>query len=431
MCRRLSATLHGATLASTAMFICFFLARIAQAQTGFNIGISVHLANNPGMLPRQLSLIGQAGGTSVRDDVPWAQVEREKGHLAMPSGVDDLVNQALKANLQPLLILDYGNPLYDSGDKPLSPQALSAFARYAVFVVQHFKGRVHMYEMWNEWNGMVGNTHRGTPEDYVRFLKAVYPAVKAIDPSAVFLGGAIGGLNLDWLSTMLSAGGLGFFDALSIHPYNFNKPARTADAWAHDMVTTEGVIHRYTGGRDLPLYITEMGWPTYSGPGGSSPQEAATFLAQMFLLARTMPFLKGIWWYDFRDDGWNGGNMEDNFGLVDPNLKPKPAFDALKVVTLVVRDVAGVEDLPTGSPSLRALRFRLQGDNQVLALWNANQGGLIRVGVMGSTPLQIRSIAPDDSNGHPKGSGSREETTGISDSPVLIIGTNLVLKGSN
>ena len=87
----------------------------------------------------------------------------EKDHLVMPSGFDNLVDQALQAHLQPLLILDYGNRFYDSGDKPASPQALSAFARYAAFVVLHFKGKVHMYEMWNEWNTTTGNTHAGTP----------------------------------------------------------------------------------------------------------------------------------------------------------------------------------------------------------------------------------------------------------------------------
>ncbi len=428
---RSSITLHRAILAGTAIVICLFFAGSAPAETTFDIGISVHLANDPGMLPRQLPLAVQLGANSLRDEVLWAHVEREKGHLAIPPGVDGFVNQALNANEQPLLILDYGSPFYDSGDKPLSPQALSAFTRYAVFVVQHFKGRVHIYEMWNEWNGMVGNTHHGTPQDYVRFIRAVYPAVKAIDPSAVFLGGAIGELKLDWLSSMLSAGGLGFFDGLSIHPYNFDKPARTADAWAHDMVTSEAVIHRYTGGRDLPLYITEMGWPTYSGPGGSSPTEAAAFLAQMFLLARTMPFLKGIWWYDLRDDGWDRRNKEDNFGLVDPDLKPKPAFAALQVVAPVVKDAVSVEDLSTGNPSLHALRFHLHGSNQVLALWNVNQTGLIRVRVVGTTPLQIRSVEPDSSGGSPAGTRSKEQTIEVSTTPMLIAGSNLALKGFN
>jgi hypothetical protein len=428
MCKRSLAAIPIARLAGTAILLCHSLAAISQAQPGFDIGICMHLANNPAMLPRELNLIAQTGADSVRTDVFWSHAEIERGQLTAPSGVDDLVNQALKVNVQPLLILDYGNPFYDSGDKPVSPQALAAFARYAAFVVRHFKGRVHMYEMWNEWNGMVGYTHRGSPEDYVRFVRVVYPAVKAVDPSAVFLAGAIGGLKLDWLSAMLSAGALGSFDALSIHPYNFNESARTGDAWAHDMLATEGVIHRYTGGRDIPLYITEMGWPTYSGHGGSSLKEAATYLAQMFLLARTLPFIKGIWWYDFRDDGEDGNNMEDTFGLVDSDLEPKPAFAALKAVAHTVGEARGVEDLPTGSPSLRALRFRLRGTNQVLAMWNANQGSPIRVHVIGTSSLQIRSIEPQGYNADASGPDAVERTIEISNIPVLVTGANLTLR---
>jgi hypothetical protein len=425
------ASRSGAKFVTTGLFFCLFLVASAQAQTGFDVGICVHLADNPDMLPRQLSLIGEAGANSVRDDVHWSHVEPQKGHLIIPPGVDDLVNQALKANVQPLLILDYGNSFYDSGNKPVTPEALSAFARFAAFVVQHFKGRVHMYEMWNEWDDTTGGTRRGTPQEYARFLRVVYPAVKANDRSAVFLAGAISVGGLDFLSAMLSAGALGSFDALSIHSYNFSKHTRTADGWAQDMLATEAVIHRYTGGRDIPLYVSEMGWPTYSGPGGSSPKEAATLLAQMFLLARTMNFLKGIWWYNFRDDGFDESKVGDTFGLVDPNLKPKPAFVALKEVASIVREAWAVEALPTDSQSLHAVIFRLQGDKQVLALWNTSQAGVIQVRVIGSTPLQIQSVLSDNSDVHPIRASTTEQTLGVSDIPMLITGSKLSLKKSN
>jgi polysaccharide biosynthesis protein PslG len=258
----LTAQTQLAVRVSTVLCLCVLFAGKVWAQAGFEIGISVHLANDAGQVSSQLNLAGQVGATSIRDDVPWAEVERQQGNLAIPPSVDNLVNQALHAGFRPVLILDYGNQFYDSGDKPLSPQALNAFVRYAVFVTQHFKGRVNTYEMWNEWNGMVGNTHRGAAQDYVRFLQAVYPAVKAVDPSAVFIGGAIGGFKPEWLAAMVAAGGLRFCDAISIHPYNFDQPARTADGWAQEMLDTEGIIHRYTGGHEVPLYITEMGWPT-------------------------------------------------------------------------------------------------------------------------------------------------------------------------
>jgi hypothetical protein len=391
-----------------------------RAQTSFQIGISVHLGSDPGMTARQLDLIAQAGASSIRDDVSWDSVEQRKGHLAVPSGIEDEVNQSLQSRLEPLLILDYGNRFYDAGAKPTSPEALSAFARYAAFIVGHFKGRVHFYEMWNEWNLTAGNTRSGTPEEYVRFIRVVYPAVKAVDPSAVFLAGAIGGgSRLDWLSAMLSAGAQGYFDGLSIHPYNFGKSPGTGDAWAQDMVATEGVIHRYTAGRDLPLYVTEIGWPTY---GGISREAAGAYLAQMFLLARTLKFLKGIWWYDFRDDGRDKKNQENDFGLVGPDLTSKPAFTALKTVAPIVRDALQVEDLPTGNPSVRALRFRLDGSNQVLALWNTGQTAT-RLRVAGSGPLQVRSVEANDSHG--TDTSAKERKIRLSYIPMLVTGMNL------
>jgi polysaccharide biosynthesis protein PslG len=406
--------------ATIAVSLILLLPGSARAQAGFQIGISVHLGSDRGMTTQQLGLIAEAGASSIRDDVSWDSVELDKGRLAVPSGIEDVVNQTLKAHLEPLLILDYGNKFYDAGAKPASPQALSAFARYAAFIVEHFKGRVHLYEMWNEWNLTTGNTRDGTAEEYVRFIKVVYPAVKAVDPSAVLLAGAIGGgARLDWLSTMLSAGAQGYFDGLSIHPYNFAKTPRTGDAWAQDMLATESVIHRYTAGRDLPLYVTEMGWPTN---GGISQKAAGVYLAQMFLLARTMNFLRGIWWYDFRDDGWDKRNQENDFGLVDPDLNPKPAFTALKAVAPIVRDALQVEDLPTGNPSVRALRFRLKGGTQVFALWNTGQNA-IRLRVTGSGPLQVRSVLPNDSLG--MGTSAKQRSINISSVPVLVTGMNL------
>lgn len=431
MCSRRWDEGHAAKLARATICFCLFWAATAQAQTSFVIGVSVHLANDRSTLPRQLSLIEQTGADSIRADVHWSDVETERGHFVMPPGVDDLVTEALKEGVQPLLILDYGNSLYDSGDKPISPVALSAFARYAVFTVQHFKGRVHMYEMWNEWDDTTGGSRRGTPQEYARFLRAVYPAVKASDRSAIFIAGAISVGGLEFLSAMLSAGASGFFDALSIHSYNFSKHTRTADGWAQDMLTTEAVIHRHTGGRDIPLYVTEMGWPTYRGPGGSSPQEAATLLAQMFLLARTMTFLRGVWWYNFRDDGWDRSNMQDTFGLVDPNLTPKPAFAALKAVAPVVREAWAVEDLSTGIPSLHALIFRLHGDKQVLAVWSRSQTGVIGADVSGARLYEIQSVLPNNTDVYRLRPGATEQTLEISDIPVLITGSKLALKQSN
>src|ERR1017187_9813117 len=71
-------------------------------------------------------------------------IERTRREFVMPTAWDEFVNAGLKAGIEPLIILDYGNRLYDDGDKPRSPEAIEAFCRYAEFVVGHFKGRVKL-----------------------------------------------------------------------------------------------------------------------------------------------------------------------------------------------------------------------------------------------------------------------------------------------
>jgi hypothetical protein len=84
--------------------------------------------------------------------------------------------------------------------------------------------------------------------------------------------------------------------------------------------------------------------------------------------------------------------------------------------------------MPTGT-SLRALRFRLHGDRQVIALWNTNQAGTIRVHVMGSVPLQVKSTEPESVDA--TAPSAKERIIEISDMPLLVSGASLALKSVN
>lgn len=114
-----------------------------------------------------------------------------------------------------------------------------------------------------------------------------------------------------------------------------------------------------------------MGWPTEMDKRGTPPQIAADYLARLFLLGRSMPYLKGIWWYDFQDDGWNASDNESNFGMVRPDLTPKPAYFALASIA----DVAGsafAGRLDSGDPDVYVLKFRQPG-RDVMAIWSTHE----------------------------------------------------------
>ena len=159
-------------------------------------GVGTRFGPDASDVTAALPLASQAGIRSIRDEVYWSGIERERGQLAMPGREDDYVNEARRAGIEPLLILDYGYKLYDGGDKPRTEEAIAAFTRYAEFVAKHFRGKVRRYEVWNEWSNGIGGTKPGAADDYARLLKSVYPALKGFDPDLdVLADGVVMGLG--------------------------------------------------------------------------------------------------------------------------------------------------------------------------------------------------------------------------------------------
>lgn len=412
-------------------------ATFCVAEQTFQVGVCTHFGQGKGNLQTNLSLIQQAGMNSIRDEVPWAVVERQRGQYAIPAAWDSIVNASLSKGLQPLLILDYGNPLYDGGNKPTSDAAIAGYVRYAEFVVQHFKGRVHQYEVFNEWDGTVARTSPGSPEGYVKLLKAVYPRLKAIDPNVEIIGGAVTYRSFwnGWFQRMLDAGALTSADAISIHPYVFSARGsydRTPEAFADTVSRLEDMMRRANGGRDYPLYVTEVGWPTHSGIGSTTADEAGAFLAQTVLLGLTMPYLKGIWWYDFQDDGTNANDAEQNFGLVRYDLTPKPGFAALPQVMRWLKGATIEGRMKTSDATVDGVKFRLADGQSGMAMWRKGAGSS-RVHVAGANTTHTlqhgltNTLQNGLANSQSQRSAIRADSSGvdISESPVLITGTKL------
>src|ERR1017187_6666443 len=163
-----------------------------------------------------------------------------------------------------------------------------------------------------------------------------------------------------WLERVLEQVSLPFMDALSIHTYTYSETgrARGPEAWAEWLGQVGKMTQKYSHGKPVPLYVTETGWPTQIDRRGTPPDVAAAYLASMDLLARTMPFLKGIWWYDFQDDGWNASINENNFGMVRPDLTPKPAYFSLADIAKLVSKAEFAGRVETGDPDIWALKFR-------------------------------------------------------------------------
>jgi polysaccharide biosynthesis protein PslG len=356
----------------------------------FEMGVVTHFGQNKGNISANLNLIQQMGATSIRDEVQWSTVEHQKGQYVMPTGTETFVNASLARGVRPLLTLAYGNPLYDNGNKPTSDAAIEGFAKYAEFVVSQLKGRVSLYEIWNEWDGSVGNTTPGTAESYVKLLKVVYPRLKAIDPNAIIVGGAVSGgaISGSWFNQMLAAGALSASDAISVHQYIYSSHG-TPEILINKLAAIENTLRSHNANQDFPLYLTETGWPTTVG---TSAVQFGDFNAETVLLAGSLSFLKGIWWYDFQDDGTQASNVEDNFGLVRADLTPKPGYYAL---TAVMGWIGGAEfagRLTTSDPAVDGVQFRLSNGQQGIATWIQGTGSN-QVQLSGASLIQTLPVS--------------------------------------
>jgi hypothetical protein len=360
---------------------------------GILLGVNPHLMSNPTAQRVRLQLAREIGFDAVRDDALWSEVETRKSVYTIPSAWDAYVNDARRNGIQPLIILDYGNRLYDASGKPKSSEAIAGFVRYASFVVRHFKGRVKYFEIWNEWDTHAGGAPSGSATDYARLFNAVFPVLKTIDPSGIFLVSASAAGNDRWYTRVAQLGIASHADGVAVHPYVYPDRSSTskstdqneAELSAQDVINIEATMRRVSGATNIPLYITEIGWPTSHDASGVTNREAATLAQRAFLLFCSLPYVRGVWWYDLVDDGPDGANSQDRFGILRQDLSFKP-------VALAIQSIAGM----------------LKKNHMVLSEDSSLRDGLVVI--RGSAQRRSSLIAWDIR--HARTPNGRRETTG-------------------
>jgi len=181
----------------------------------------------------------------VKQQVEWKDTEDPKGNYHWDE-IDRIVNAAQAHNVKVLLTVVKA-PNWATGGFvgfPKDPQDLHDFMRA---MAAHFKGRVSAYEVWNEQN-LSGESGDVNPARYVELLKAAYTGIKAVDPSAIVITGAMAPTGVNDPRGERAPGAMGvmpdplyleqmyqyhdgevrrYFDALGTHPYGFNNPPET------------------------------------------------------------------------------------------------------------------------------------------------------------------------------------------------------------
>jgi hypothetical protein len=255
-----------------------------------------------------IPLVAEAGFEAVRTDLFWNMVETEPGRYDF-SRFDPFLDALQRHRLRPLLILDYGNPLYDGGRSPRTPEARAAFARFAAAAATRYAGRGIVWEIWNEPNLPGFWTPRPDAAAYVALVAQTASALRAADPSGTVAGLSLGGCVWDreFVRDAFAAGLLAHVDAISLHLY----PAPDADGAAEYFAELRAQMR--AAGRERPILCTEMGAQTHD------EARQRDYLARM-TEGNVRNGLPLTIWYSFRDD------EEGHFGMVDRRGHRKLAF---------------------------------------------------------------------------------------------------------
>lgn len=143
------------------------------------------------------------------DPINWHWVEKKKGVLDVDPVTDAAVTELATNGVQIVMSLNFGNRLYSGPDSrsipqlwewnydmpkpPTTPEALDAWGRYVEFMVKRFRGRVHHFEIWNEWN--ISCYWGDTPslEHFLAVSRVAIPIVRKYAPEAKVMMGSIAG----------------------------------------------------------------------------------------------------------------------------------------------------------------------------------------------------------------------------------------------
>lgn len=343
------------------------------------MGVNIHFVTGH---EKDLDLIAAAGFKFVRMDFSWAAIERKKGEYQWAE-YDQLLQHIEERGVRALFILDYSNPLYEeNGAAPQHPESIAAFAAWAAAAAGHYKGRHVVWEIWNEPNIFFWKP-KPDAQQYAALALATCRAVRAADAGATIIGPASSEFPWEFLEAIFKAGLLEHLDAVSVHPYR--PPRREPETSASDYQKLRQLMDRYApeGKRGkIPVISGEWGYSTFTKGVSLETQGAFAARQQLSNLLNGVPISI---WYDWKNDGADPAENEHNFGTVLPDLEPKPAYLALK---LLARELAGYSvsgRLPLTNEKAWVLVCNNTNGTRKLAAWTTGEPCKVTVRVKGAT----------------------------------------------
>ena len=344
-------------LVSALLPLCAHAAEFPELTLPAGVGVNIHFVTGH---EQDLDKIAAGGFKFIRMDFGWSGIERQKGSYDW-SSYDQLTGALEQRGLRPIYILDYSNSLYEEDQvsqdpishkdqretaSPRHPESVAAFARWAAAAAKHYSGRHVIWEIWNEPNIAFWKP-KPNVQEYTALALATAKAVRESDPSATIVGPASSEFPWQFLESFLASGILEQIDGVSVHPYrDIKKSPETA---TEDYQKLRSLIERFApqSKKSMPILSGEWGYSTATNATPLETQAAFLVRQQLSNLLQGIPVSI---WYDWKNDGPDPKDWEQNFGTVLPDLSPKPSYTAIQTMTRQLSGYRIVKRVETPNP---------------------------------------------------------------------------------
>ena len=417
--------------------------RSSQIQNGF--GINSDLPRDPylpwnrwwwtRMFDAGVSWIRIGQYENSSEPTSWDWVEQKRGVYSVSPELDDYVDSLVDNRVKIQVQLLYGNPMYTSpaghlpdaitpepgsfhnDDRslysifwpPKTPAQIEAFTKYVKWMVNHFRGRIQYYALWNEQDIGYWNPH-GNPEEYGRLLKAFVPAVHDTDPEARVIYGGLADPSRDFAKRSLDAcqcaAGIDVFAYHTYPGYGRNLNPETMDTGAYGADSPRklrDLVRHYPGIRpDIQFWDDEFN--SIGAWKGSDDSVQAKYIPRGLIYNWAAGVRTFVWLLASATDG----NEYDDFGFIHglrylpDDFAPRPVYYALQNTNTLFSDTKFDAAISIAAPELfgthqeksqpfLAYGFRSLSGKAIVAYWLAAHSEPGNVFPALTTTLTIRN----------------------------------------
>lgn len=319
-----------------------------------------------------IPLLGKSGVKHARCQTGWIKCEKTPGVYEF-DWLDKIVDALLAEGIQPWLSVSFGNPLYTPNrqyaelwdqytesrkmeipgpargyisEVPLlhGEAAMQAFLRYAAALAAHFKGRVTVYEIWNEpehfWNcdGVDYAAKDGAvalAQNYTELVRRTGEVIRQVDPDVKIAANSCG-IGNSYINELGYCGLGNYIDIYTYHYYG-NTPEALLPA---NLAQLRACLQ--VPGRELTLWQGESGRASGNNrlPSCPSQYNQSKHLVRRLVsdAAQGIPMSSIFTASDFK--GYYPDGSDQQFGLFTVgDIMPKLSYYVLQCMAALLEGV--------------------------------------------------------------------------------------------